>query len=81
MTEDRKTLANRPLSEPSEKRVKVDDSFREQILSLHQNAMASGIDEYLDPKSGFQVLTAKFHASRGFCCDQQCRHCPYLTSE
>ena len=81
MTESRKTLADRPLTEPSVKRLKIDDPFREQILELHQQAIASGIDEYRDPKTGFQVLTAKFHSSRGFCCDQLCRHCPYIASE
>ncbi|MFM1865356.1 MAG: hypothetical protein RL677_1136 [Actinomycetota bacterium] len=81
MTEARKTLANRPLTEPSAKRLKIDDPFREQILQLHAEAIQAGLDEYKDPKSGFQVLTAKFHADRGFCCDQLCRHCPYQTSE
>lgn len=81
MSEPRKTLASRPLTEPSLKRLKIDDPFREQILKLHEAAIAAGQDEYKDPKSGFQVLTAKFHADRGFCCDQMCRHCPYQTSE
>jgi hypothetical protein len=81
MSDNRKTLANRPLTEPSLKRLKVDDPFREQILKLHNEAISQGLDEYKDPKTGFQVLTAQFHANRGFCCDQLCRHCPYLSSE
>jgi hypothetical protein len=81
MSDPRKTLAERPLISPSEKRLKLDDPFREQILALHSEAMNQDLDEYKDPKTGFQVLTAKFHADRGFCCDQLCRHCPYLSSE
>lgn len=81
MSEARKTLSNRPLTEPSPKRLKPDDPFRDEILKLHSQAIESNLDEYKDPKSGFQVLTAKFHSNRGFCCDQMCRHCPYVTSD
>ena len=32
-------------------------------------------DYYLD--HGLMVLTARYHLRRGYCCDQDCRHCPY----
>lgn len=35
------------------------------------------IDYYVDEQSGLMVLTAHFHLSRGFCCGNKCRHCPY----
>jgi len=28
--------------------------------------------------TGFFVMTAKTHADRGTCCDNGCRHCPYV---
>ena len=47
-------------------------------------ALAKGADVlyceagYLDPASGLFVLTAGYLAQRGRCCDQGCRHCPYV---
>jgi len=40
--------------------------------------MAAGEPGYADPVTGFYVMTAQTHAQRGFCCDNGCRHCPYL---
>lgn len=40
--------------------------------------MAAGQQGYVDPVTGFFVMTAQTHATRGFCCDNGCRHCPYL---
>jgi hypothetical protein len=34
-------------------------------------------DFYLDEKTGFLVLTARYLLKRGFCCGSGCRHCPY----
>jgi len=28
--------------------------------------------------TGYYVMTADTHARRGFCCENGCRHCPYL---
>ncbi len=40
--------------------------------------MAHGERGYLDPQSGFFVMTAQYLADRGFCCGNGCRHCPYV---
>jgi hypothetical protein len=40
--------------------------------------MAAGELGYLDPDTGLFVQTAATLADRGECCDQGCRHCPYL---
>jgi hypothetical protein len=32
-------------------------------------------DFYFD--SGLMVFTAAYHLRRGYCCDNNCRHCPY----
>lgn len=32
-------------------------------------------DFYFD--NGLMVFTAAYHSRRGYCCDNNCRHCPY----
>ena len=34
---------------------------------------------YIDPETGFKVLTTYFLKKRGSCCNSDCRHCPYKT--
>ena len=41
-----------------------------EVVQLVENE-----DYYLD--HGLMVLTARYHLSRGYCCEQDCRHCPY----
>ena len=33
-------------------------------------------DFYLSDE-GFKVFTEKYHLKRGYCCKNNCRHCPY----
>ncbi|MEK9851750.1 MAG: DUF5522 domain-containing protein [Flavobacteriaceae bacterium] len=33
-------------------------------------------DFYLSPE-GYKVFTAQYHLKRGYCCQSNCRHCPY----
>jgi hypothetical protein len=33
------------------------------------------MDYYLD--DGFVVFTEKYHLKRGYCCKNNCKHCPY----
>jgi|TARA_B110000114_G_scaffold115976_1_gene121599 hypothetical protein len=33
-------------------------------------------DFYLSPE-GYRVFTEKYHLKRGYCCKNNCRHCPY----
>lgn len=44
---------------------------------LHRSACARGERTYLDPVTGFSVMTEVVHRRRGFCCGSACRHCPY----
>ncbi len=32
-------------------------------------------DFYME--DGFLVFTAAYHLKRGYCCNSDCRHCPY----
>ncbi len=72
-----RNLANRPLTEPSLKRLALDAPQREQRLAAHDAAMAADQEGYTDPVNGMFVMTAKALAAKGFCCDSGCRHCPY----
>jgi hypothetical protein len=38
-----------------------------------------GKDYYFE--DGLMVLTARFLLNRGFCCNNDCRHCPYPKEE
>ena len=44
---------------------------------LHRIACEAGRDTYIDPVSGYQVLTSKALLKQGACCGNSCRHCPY----
>ena len=46
-------------------------------VTTHEEALAQGLDGYLDPESGLFVFTFAYHLRRGTCCDSGCRHCPY----
>ena len=37
--------------------------------------LLEGVDFYFE--NGLMVLTAKFLLDRGYCCQNNCRHCPY----
>lgn len=38
--------------------------------------MIEGLHYYIDPK-GKWVFTAAYHESRGYCCGEACKHCPF----
>ena len=48
-----------------------------EIDNLHLAACNAGRDTYIDPSSGYQVLTSKTLLKQGTCCGNSCRHCPY----
>ena len=71
-------LAPRPLTQPASHRLPVDSTYVSEILATHADAIDRGDAGYIDPKSGLYVLTARFLADRGTCCERGCRHCPYV---
>jgi len=71
-------MTDRPLGEPHPSRLAIDHPHRAEILDAHTRALASGDPGYLDPATGLYVLTAASLVARGDCCDQGCRHCPYV---
>mmetsp|Transcript_63239 Transcript_63239/g.184788 ORF Transcript_63239/g.184788 Transcript_63239/m.184788 type:complete len:466 (+) Transcript_63239:110-1507(+) len=46
------------------------------VQRLHREAVARGLDTYVDPESGYEVFTASYLGSRA-CCGSGCRHCPW----
>ncbi|XP_037351848.1 uncharacterized protein C1orf53 homolog [Talpa occidentalis] len=48
-----------------------------RIAELHAAACAAGQLTYVDPATGYVVLTQLAHLQRGKCCGSACRHCPY----
>ena len=71
-------LADRSFNQPSSSRLPVDHPLRAQILAAHDAALAHDAAGYRDPATGLFVLTAAWLAARGTCCDNGCRHCPYV---
>jgi hypothetical protein len=67
----------RDLNEPHPDRLSELDPNREEILLLHQVAMALDQPGYTDPASGYFVFTAKKLLSENKCCANLCRHCPF----
>jgi hypothetical protein len=49
-----------------------------RIVRVHELALEASQPGYLDPQSGLYVMTSRYLAERGFCCDNGCRHCPYI---
>jgi Family of unknown function (DUF5522) len=72
-------LAARPFTEPHAQRLSPEDPFYPEIIRVHAEAMRTGADTYMDPRSGLTVLTAGYLARRGYCCESGCRHCPYVS--
>ena len=38
-------------------------------------------DEYYYAKEGYIIFTEKYHLKRGYCCNNNCKHCPYNKKE
>ena len=48
-----------------------------RAVTAHARADAAGQDGYIDPATGYFVMTAGNLRRKGFCCGNGCRHCPY----
>jgi iron complex transport system substrate-binding protein len=55
----------------------VEDCSEALCSTLHAAACAAGAASYVDPKTGYSVMTSVAHARRGRCCGSGCRHCPF----
>ena len=41
------------------------------------NIQNLGKDKYYYSKEGYIIFTEKYHLKRGYCCENNCKHCPY----
>ena len=66
---------------PDETSDDVPDDLDATIRRAHEEATARGDETYVDPATGYTVLTAATLLARGECCGSGCRHCPYPAAE
>ncbi len=50
---------------------------KENIDIIHAIACKKKKSTYKDPDTNRTVFTEFFLIERGYCCDSDCRHCPY----
>jgi len=43
----------------------------------HRGSQKMDSEEYYINLEGLMVLTEKFLKERGYCCENNCKHCPY----
>lgn len=53
------------------------ETYEQLVARLHMEAIAKGRKAYRDPVTRTRVCTSAFLASRGACCECDCRHCPF----
>lgn len=58
-----------------------EDDEASEIQRLHAEAMARDDEMYRDPRSGLWVMTSTALRERGWCCNRECRHCPWTDEE
>ncbi len=55
----------------------IDDESIPLFIKAHEISSEAQSDFYIDPITGYQVMTSYFLKNRGYCCKNNCRHCPY----
>lgn len=63
---------------PDPRRLDPNRHDYEVIVAAHRQAVAAGQSLYRDPTTGLWCFTSAALLERGWCCERQCRHCPYL---
>lgn len=48
-----------------------------EVIRRHEEACLKRQNSYLDPQTGYSVMTRFYLINRGTCCSTGCRHCPY----
>lgn len=44
-------------------------------MNQKRSRLKEGDDYYLE--DGLMVFTTSYHLKKGYCCENNCRHCPY----
>ncbi len=66
---------------PNVDRLTCTDEEKAEILKRHEEALRRGSKTYIDPQTSFHVFTALSHLERGYCCENGCRHCPFVEGQ
>jgi hypothetical protein len=74
-SEEEAMVSKQNTSEEEPRRFKKNTSEEEAMVSK-QNTSEEGVDYYLE--KGNIVFTEEYHKKRGYCCESNCRHCPYV---
>lgn len=69
------------IARPHPDRLSAEHPQYAEILAAHTAAVLDDVDGYIDPLTGHWVFTARYLDERGHCCEQGCRHCPWLPRE
>ena len=72
-------IPERRVAHPS--RLSAEHPRYEEIVAAHEAAVAAGEETYVDPATGYTVMTREYLLERGTCCESGCRHCPYVGNE
>ncbi|UZO10926.1 uncharacterized protein OCT59_002504 [Rhizophagus irregularis] len=62
-------------SKTSNKNFESED--KPEWYEAHKLAIQNNQHFYIDPVTGYKVMTELYHKSRGRCCGSKCRHCPF----
>ena len=49
-----------------------------EVMASHRQALLADQPSYRDPITGYDVFTVAHLAEQGECCDNGCRHCPFV---
>jgi Family of unknown function (DUF5522) len=49
------------------------------VLNKKSKSNNSKTKDFYINENGFMVFTEKYHLERGYCCKNNCLHCPYQT--
>jgi hypothetical protein len=63
---------------PHPDRLDPDRDDYDALIVRHRQAMVDGQTGYVDPATGYVVLTARTLLEQGECCANGCRHCPWV---
>jgi|TARA_B110000438_G_C15755194_1_gene624763 hypothetical protein len=55
----------------------LDPKLNPRVIKAHEQAISEGYQGYIDPITGYFVMTSTYLKERGFCCGIGCRHCPW----
>ncbi|RHZ50115.1 hypothetical protein Glove_505g13 [Diversispora epigaea] len=69
------TIKNENNSSIDKKHIEEENNY--PWTEVHKKAIQNNEKTYIDPETSYLVMTELYHKERGYCCGNNCRHCPY----